>query len=112
MKINASKIAFICFRLFAFIFSNRDFPMGYGGFKQKFFSRPREPALVVNAHASRPVIMFVGMGRGALGDRVSHREIIAEVSSLRKKMSHIREFHSPAAAATNRILRMIAIDRR
>jgi hypothetical protein len=56
MKINESKIAFICFLLFTFIFSNRDFSMGYGGFKQNFFSRPREPAPV----AKRARVMLVG----------------------------------------------------
>jgi hypothetical protein len=69
MKINESKIAFICFLLFAFIFSNRDFSVGYGGFKQNFFSRPREPALV----AKRVRVMLVGAAAEFIGDRVSHR---------------------------------------
>jgi hypothetical protein len=73
MKINESKIAFICFLLFAFIFSNRDFSMSYGGFKQKLFSRPREPALVAKRARIAPVIRVRRRGRGALGDRVSHR---------------------------------------
>jgi hypothetical protein len=73
MKINESKIAFICFLLFAFIFSNRDFSIGYGGFKQKFFSRPRKPALVAKRARIAPSHNVRPRGRGALGDRVSHR---------------------------------------
>jgi hypothetical protein len=73
MKINESKIAFICFLLFAFIFSNRDFSTGYGRFKQKYFSRPREPVLVAKRARITPGHNVLGMGRGALGDRVFHR---------------------------------------
>jgi hypothetical protein len=47
--------------------------MGYGRFKQKFSPLVGKPVLVANARASHPVISFAGMGRGALGDRVSHR---------------------------------------
>jgi hypothetical protein len=72
-KINESKIAFICFLLLTFIFSKRDFSIGYGRFKQKFFSRPREPALVAKRARNAPGHNVLGTGRGALGDRVSHR---------------------------------------
>jgi hypothetical protein len=92
MKIKESKIAFFCFRLFAFIFSNRDFSMGYGRFKQNFSDCSWKPVLVANAGASHPVRMFVGVGRGALGDRVSHRGDDSRGSSLRKKMSINLEF--------------------
>ena len=57
--------------------------MGYGGFKQKIFSRPREPALV----ARRARIMFVGAVADLSAIEFLIAEIIAEVSSLRKKMS-------------------------
>jgi hypothetical protein len=86
--------------------------MGYGRFKQNFSARPRKPVLVVNARASRPVIRFVGAVVELAAIEFLIAEIIAGVSSLRKKMSSIREFHSPAAAQANRTLRMIAIDRR
>jgi hypothetical protein len=54
MKINESKIAFICFLLFTFIFSNRDFSMGYGRFKQKFSSRSWRPVLVAKRAGVAP----------------------------------------------------------
>ncbi|HEY4807729.1 MAG TPA: hypothetical protein VIH81_08295, partial [Roseiarcus sp.] len=61
------------FLLFAFIFSNRDFSTGYGRFTQKFFSRPREPVLVAKRARIAPGHNVLGMGRGALVDRVLHR---------------------------------------
>jgi hypothetical protein len=65
-KINKSKTAFFCFLLLTFIFSNRDFSMGCGRFKQKNFSVPNSRdglyAEVSNARASpfRPVSRSLG----------------------------------------------------
>jgi hypothetical protein len=49
--------------------------------------------------AHRAVIRFVGAVAELSAIEFLIAEIIAEVSSLRKKMSHIREFHGAARAA-------------
>ena len=67
----------------------------------KNFSPARgNPLWLQNARASRPVIMFSAWVAELSAIEFFIAEIIAQASSLRKKMSHIREFHSPAAAAS------------
>ena len=66
--------------------------MGYGRFKQNFPPLVGKPVLVVDAHASRPNLMFVGALAEFSAIESLIAEIIAEVSSLRKKMSMNLEF--------------------
>jgi hypothetical protein len=48
MKINESKIAFICFLLFSFIFPNRDFSKGYKQKNKKIFASVQLACRVVS----------------------------------------------------------------
>jgi hypothetical protein len=67
---------------------NRNFPPALGN-----------PFWLQNARALRPVMMFVGVVAEFSAIEFPIAGIIAEVSPLRKKMSHILDFHSPAATS-------------
>jgi hypothetical protein len=60
--------------------------MGYGRFKQKFFPLVGKPVLVANAHRARSSVSQAWVAQlSAIEFLIA--EIIAQVSSLRKKMS-------------------------
>jgi hypothetical protein len=86
MKINENKSKQNSFPLLTFIFSNRDFSMGYGRFKQK------NPARVAHTQPGPPrpnfSILLSPSGRWtrAPGDPAD-RKRIAQVEILAKEMS-------------------------